>query len=315
MPLILLVCADFPVAAQFGSPYPGVGGGIGSPGGSIGGLPFPGNSRRRNTQNGPTETLTGTLRRVSMSQFVLDPGDGRNITVSIERTTRFIDITGGNGKLGDFDMGDQVSIDASRDNQNYYHAVRVSLQQKAATASDPKGDQKDQKNDQREQPSAPATTSSNDDPDRPRLKRSAGSSSDSAADTPRAQITTADPVVDAPMKPVPREADDPGPPKLRRGAAARVDKTPPAGSEPDTIASARPSIKAEDVNGVTRRQAPPVISTEDSVSRQASDRAVGGGLTSTDPVIQGAREAAVSFTESLPNYVVKQFTARYQSDS
>ena len=32
-------------------------------------------------------------------------------------------------------------------------------------------------------------------------------------------------------------------------------------------------------------------------------------------MIDGAREAAWSFTETLPNYVVKQFTTRYQTDA
>jgi len=32
-------------------------------------------------------------------------------------------------------------------------------------------------------------------------------------------------------------------------------------------------------------------------------------------VINGARDAAFEFTESLPNYVVKQFTTRYQTDT
>lgn len=39
------------------------------------------------------------------------------------------------------------------------------------------------------------------------------------------------------------------------------------------------------------------------------------GPRSSDPVIQGAREAAFQFTETLPNYVVKQFTTRYQTDA
>ena len=34
-----------------------------------------------------------------------------------------------------------------------------------------------------------------------------------------------------------------------------------------------------------------------------------------DPIIEKTREEAFAFTESLPNYMVKQFTARYQTDS
>jgi hypothetical protein len=38
-----------------------------------------------------------------------------------------------------------------------------------------------------------------------------------------------------------------------------------------------------------------------------------GAGSSEDPVIDQAREAALTFSETLPNYVVKQFTNRYQS--
>ena len=71
---------------------------------------------------------------------------------------------------------------------------------------------------------------------------------------------------------------------------------------PQTVAanggnSARPSILAEeDANGVTHAPAPPGISA---------------GPGSGDPMIQGAREAARRFIESLPNFAVKRFTNRY----
>jgi len=38
------------------------------------------------------------------------------------------------------------------------------------------------------------------------------------------------------------------------------------------------------------------------------------GAASADPVIDAAREKAFSFTETLPNYVVKQLTTRYGTD-
>jgi hypothetical protein len=139
---------------------------------------------------------------------------------------------------------------------------------------------------------------------------------------------------------VARESDDPGPPVLKRNAPARVDNTPPAGSEaPNSdpvaqaqaiadrykngvpeVASARPSIKAEDANGVTRGPAPPKIGPAESPSSSVADRpsmanSPLAGPRSSDPVIQSAREAAFQFTEQLPNYIVKQFTTRYQTDA
>jgi len=60
----------------------------------------------------------------------------------------------------------------------------------------------------------------------------------------------------------------------------------------------RPSLSAEDVNGVTRTPAAPPPPT--------------GG---DDPVIDQTREVAASFTQTLPNYIVKQFTTRYVSQA
>ncbi|MGE5647521.1 MAG: hypothetical protein ACM336_17220 [Acidobacteriota bacterium] len=69
-----------------------------------------------------------------------------------------------------------------------------------------------------------------------------------------------------------RDADDPGPPELRHGAAAR-----PAAPETDDSTSAPPGVDAR------------------------------------DPVIEKARAAAGAFSEKLPNYVCKEFMARFES--
>ena len=183
LPLLLLILADIPVAAQFGSPFPGAGGtgypgsqGTGYPGG--GGIQLPG--RRRNTANQPTEQLSGKLQRISTSQLVLDPGDGRNITIAIDRNTKYISNSGGTGRYGDFDTGDEVSIDAARDNQNFYHGLRVSLIRKGTPGdvSDAKSSTSEGSSNSSSRSASNNGASNNDDPDRPVLKR-AGSSGNS----------------------------------------------------------------------------------------------------------------------------------------
>jgi hypothetical protein len=335
--LLLLTLAEVPGWAQFGSPFPGQGtgypGGMGMPGG---GIQLPG--RRRNAANQPTEQLSGKLQRVSTTQLSLDPGDGRNIAVTVDRSTKYISNSGGTGRIGDFDAGDEVSIDAARDNQNFYHAIRVSLLKKGSPAD--VSDARSGGGNSTGSTASPSSSSGADnDPDRPVLKRagsSAGASTSSSdaekqKETPRAQITVPDddqPAVtqrrqpssassEPPSRPVPREADDPGPPVLRRGAPARVDRTPPAGSETE-IASARPSIKAEDSNGVTRLPSPIVVAPaepNDSTEHSSAVRAAIAGAPAGDSVIQSAREAAWHFSETLPNYIVKQFTTRYQTEA
>jgi hypothetical protein len=278
------------------------------------GSPYPGGGRNRNGQNNQvTDTLTGKLQRISTSQLVLTTDDGTQINVAVDRGTRYFTPSGANAKFGDFDIGDLVSIDVSRDNQNYYHAVRMTLQEKGSSNQTSGNSTSDsdhpvlKRSSDSSSSSSSSSSISTDDPDRPRLTRNSSSTGSSSSDSAS---------VAAP-KPAQSGSDDPGPPVLRRNAPARVDNTPPAGSEPQTEATLRPSIKAEDMNGVTRGPAPPVVGPADasSVERQAASRQAMPMGRSGDPVIEGAREAAYQFTESLPNYVVKQFTTRYQTDT
>jgi len=109
------------------------------------------------------------------------------------------------------------------------------------------------------------------------------------------------------MKPVPRDADDPGPPVIRRG-------------KPPETTAARPSIKSEEVNGVTKAAPPPVVESATTrpvppPSAVSDARAAMQGPPAGDPIINAAREAAWQYTETLPNFVVKQYTTRYQTDA
>ncbi|HZL58024.1 MAG TPA: hypothetical protein VFC21_13120 [Bryobacteraceae bacterium] len=369
--------ADLPGFAQIGYPgggigYPGGGvgypGGGGYPGGSGGGMGIPGiGGNRRGRSNMPTDTVSGKINRISTSQLVLDSDDGTRLQIALDRNTRYFNNSGGQGRYGDFDAGDQVSVDASRDNQNYMRGLRVSMIQKGSA-----GTQTSSSDSPRASSNA-SSSSDDDDPDRPRLKRNPTSSgSSSSSDSPKAQITSGDsntvadnrPSTVAAPRPAPRESDDPGPPVLKRNAPARVDNTPPAGAEPGAndgvstaqsiaerykhgipelsapparavspaaqtntpepqprlSASARPSITAEETNGATRLPGAPVVgpaspSTSSNERQPSSAGGVFAGPRSNDPVIQGARDAAAQFTESLPNYIVKQFTTRYQTDA
>jgi hypothetical protein len=99
--------------------------------------------------------------------------------------------------------------------------------------------------------------------------------------------------------------EDPGPPVLRRGAAARDQSASEATPE-------RPTVRAQEVNGVTQLPAPPPPPTQEAMNRTAPEP---GFSDSGDPVIEKAREEAFAFTDTLPNYVVKQYTTRYQTDA
>lgn len=180
-----------------------------------------------------------------------------------------------------------------------------------------------------------------DDPDRPRLRRAsesssssdtttasnAGSSSDSSSGpprmrravsgsddgSPRAEITPGDSSSSSSSTSRASSSsgssasgsgssDSDGPPRMRRGA-------PPPSDSDNTIAEVRPSLHAGDVNGTTQ------LPTEPQAS-PAPDRDAGGSAryrrySGGDEVIDKAREAAFSFAETLPNFIVKQYTTRY----
>ena len=93
------------------------------------------------------------------------------------------------------------------------------------------------------------------------------------------------------------DPDDSGPPQLRRGIP-----------KPDS----RPGLRAEETNGVTRLPEPP----KDDPTIDAAPRPVRRALPSSgDPVIDQAREAAFAYAQTLPNFVVKQVTTRYDSQA
>ena len=98
--------------------------------------------------------------------------------------------------------------------------------------------------------------------------------------------------VDAPAPS--RDPNDPGPPTLKRGGKPRA-----ASAEAD----------AEDPPS-----APPTSQRAASVKPElAEQRQEQDERRPIDPTIAKAREAAENFSEGLPNYVCKEFMARYQS--
>ncbi len=111
-----------------------------------------------------------------------------------------------------------------------------------------------------------------------------------AAKAPPAEEGSGSPeraTVDTPP-PAPRDASDPGPPVLKRGEPAR--RTGPTTDDEDADVAAAPAAPARAAE-ITKP------------------------MPRTDPVILKAREAAEGFFDKLPNYVCKEYMARYASDT
>ena len=174
--------------------------------------------------------------------------------------------------------------------------------------------------------SGSGSASSNDsgsggsDDGRPRMRRADSASTDdssssgSATSSPRPRMASSgDASVPAQIAPT---SDDPGPPVLRRGAGGRdqnVPVPPPDGSAAST--SQRPTVRAQDVNGVTQLPSEPPPPPVEAMRNTEGLPQPSGAYATDDPIIDQAREQAFAFTETLPNYIVKQYTTRYQSDS
>jgi hypothetical protein len=110
------------------------------------------------------------------------------------------------------------------------------------------------------------------------------------AGTPEEHSAAAPPANSSPNS---DEADrDDGPPRLRRNSS-----------------SSSVESSADNVNGVTRRPEPPAIDTNNNTGGVAGSRSPASG----DAVIDKTREAAFSFSKTLPNFVVKQLTNRYET--
>jgi hypothetical protein len=329
--LSALIIAASPARAQFGGMrFPGMGGSR-YPGGQQG------PPQNDNQVYGPTETLTGSLREVSASSIVIDAGEDRIVLVQLQNNTKYMS-TMGKVKASDFEPGDHVTVEAIRDDNDHYYSKTITLNKKGSPED--KAAAAQAANGSSGSGGTGGGGSSDSDPDRPRLHRANADGSSTtggqSASTDASGASPASTSSGAASRPASASSqsgsnqsgssqsastssggDDSAPPVLRRNAPASN-----SNSSPDTqLASARlpdssrPSLSAEDVNGVTRLPAvgPPSDSVSDNsgddrtLRRASSGSAAGGG----DPVIEQARDEAFAFSETLPNYVVKQITNRY----
>jgi hypothetical protein len=291
------------------------------------------------------------LRSIGKNDVVVESDDKTITTISIAKSTKYIGVSGASTNIGDFQPGDHVRIDTNQVNKGYHASkvmmVREGTLDEHVAASQAMNDTSHPlspdsagstsnspvssssggdhatpglRQATSSQDGAITSSSSNppvgssindDDPDRPRLKRATGSS----GVTPSPQIAPGTPSATSasgsrPPAPSPtHDSDDDGPPRLRRGSSA--DAGTSSTNSDATVAEARPSLQADTANGVTRTPAPPRVGAPSerdlSANRNARERMASSG----DPVIDQAREEAFSFTETLPNYVVKQYTTRY----
>jgi hypothetical protein len=283
-----------PVPAQIASPYPPGSGGLG--------IPIPRKNKKKEQQQ-QLQTTEGMLRRIKKDEVILEADDHRILNFKRDDKTQFIK-QGSPIKPSVLKPGDYVEIDASQDDEGFLTAVNVSWQQD--------GTEKD-----RAHAMEPVETSvAKNAHDRAKATEQADDTEEANAAAPQAPAKAAPPQataasggppqetspadLSAPDKEQPKvvkiDADDQGPPVLKRGGkAARRDAEP---APPQAAADAQLSA-----------------SNEPPPEPRPAQPAVTGNLRPEEVVIEKARQAAGSFLESLPNYYCQEVMTRYQSGS
>lgn len=289
--VILLFAVSAAAQAQVypGGGYPGGGyPGGGYPGSGYPGsqtpIPVPGRTGRSSktpapNQNGPLANFRGNLKVFDDKAISVELGDQRIMDFRRTDKTRFYK-GGDEVKTPKFNLGDQVSVEAQTDpGAQTMSAVNVYWEKAAG---------------------APGTSSKNDDGVVDTWKDDIKTGSEQATVKPPSSTN-------APAAAT-RDADDPGPPKLKRGGVADPARER-APDVPEQAAADRiPPTQERGVERVTDGSRPSVIRGD------ADEDAVRSVPRKDEPLIRRAADAAMEFTETLPSYVCTEQVTRMQSE-
>jgi hypothetical protein len=326
---------------QYPGQYPPQGRGGRVPGGSS----APGNSRTSRSQDSaPHQTIEGMLRRVSTGSVVMEADDRRIVSATLGSATKYSKVNEGQGtmtaRLVDFQPGDHISLDVTQDDNSAFHVaeikrLRVGTDDEHTAAMRPMdsdtvplgsgGGSSATAGGSGGSSSAGASRAAADndpDPDRPRLRRAPGSGSDQPSSPQPVQTADLDSQPPArpaaarpettPTRPAAPDPDDPGPPRLTRnrpGTTQQASARQPAGTSSSQPGLGDQPAGAQPVDDIAPRRLdiPPdrALTTQPDVPRRAD----------ASSIIDQAREAAFEFSQTLPNYEVKQFTTRYQTEA
>jgi hypothetical protein len=328
---VLFVAASFPLSAQYppgGYPPGGYPPG-GYPGGGGGGIPFPRRNKKSKTtkpqDQQPLQSITGIFRQLDEKFVIVEAKDTRIINLKRQASTKFLK-NGEEIKPDVLKPGDHLYIDARQDDQGYFYAVNVSLEQEGTA-------------EERERASVPVEIidtqpANTNDNDRPVQRRKdsppapdAGQAAGPPKPAPQPPAAPASPApAAAPQLPPPVAPDagldldhipvststhqrvddsDAGPPKLKRGKY-----TPKKASGTEQVATNTPPRVAP-----APESAPPTSTA--APSRTDPPREALTPVADTAPPedarIEKARAAAADFTESLPDYICQEQMARFVS--
>ena len=255
------------------------------PGGGTG-IPVPGRSGKHSKapadQNGPLPNFRGALKVFDEKAVSVELGDKRIMDFRRTEKTKFYK-SGDEVKAPKFNLGDQVSVEAQMDPGGQTMTAINVYWEKAG--------------------GSPSTSSKSDDGVVDTWKDEVKTGSEQATGKPARSAAEAP----APATPTSRDPDDPGPPKLKRGGVADPSREK-APDVPEQTAANRPPT-APVGERVTDGSRPSVIRGD------GDEDTVRSVPRKDEPLIRRAADAAMEFTETLPNYVCSEQVTRMHSES
>ena len=314
--LVLCTFASAAFAQVYPGGYPGGYPGTGYPGSGGGGISLPRRSKSKSTttksDSQPLPNFRGRLKQIDTKTITLDLDDYRVLEFKRTDKTKFFK-DGQEIKSTEFSVGDKVSVEGPRDQDGYLTAVNVYWEAAAQkTAERDKGvydawGDKAEKDAKEAKPSASAQPpTAKSDPGKPEAAKAA-----------EAKPVTAD----AANPPSRQDGFDPGPPTLKHGKPkddAHLHADPVPENAPVPGAAAEPAADPSSLDPSDRAGTPPP--QEMAVNRPPvnlpppdDDASLAALRRPMDPLIRKAAEAALDFTETLPDYVCQEMIARQQS--
>ncbi len=318
------------------APYPGTG------------VPVPGSGGRRTptgTAEQPLASFHGKLKTLDAKSLSLEMDDYRVVEFRLTSKTKYFK-KGEEIKKPDFQQGDQISVEGNEDNTGHLVAANVYWERAGAADSADKDNKqgseqngavpdtwKDKPVESGTENAPPPAPRDPDDPGPPTLKRGkpatvsaapppplpADPAQTNSSGTPKAKA--AQPQSQQPkqvasnLPPGSVPSLPPNPVPLPPG---QVD-LPPSGTgvqqRPQAQAGSQPNLVELPNEGTISRPRPRPAPDGPPAGDDSADDRLPGFNRQMDPLIRKATEAALQFTETLPNYVCQEVVSRYESET
>lgn len=263
-------------------------------------LPFPHkSSKNKPAADQDLTTVKGVLLSMTAKDLTVQTDDKRVFTILRADTTKFLEREEPI-KSAEILVGDRVMVDASEDTQGKYTAVEV-RRTKHGTPQD--------------QARARADMPVDQDAPPPKEPAKSESGSGSAATPAAAQPPPERPATEL-APPTPKsEVSEEDRPKLTRGKPSPRKIGSNGETEPEEPVVPKEQPRQESASSSTPQGRNPSDSDDPRDYRRDDNAPPTADQATRDTFIDQARDKAQNFVETLPNYTVKQFTTRFQSDN